>query len=291
MLNLNELISRMPVLPFIRQSDFAPRIPWRYPERRLLDYLLVYVQEGTFRVCADEEEYLFQPGEFCLIQPGSLVDLEGITNTITPFAHFDIFYHPNRELSFPTRAGQIDLSAYRHLLQPRLNDIYGIEVPVRLQPRNHSRFREKFILMVELWQQTDSLMQLKTQHLATEIVIHILEDHYQGKQDMHGFTPNFNWITSYFSFHLSEPLSVREMAERANLSPSRFSALFKQRYGVSPHQYLMTMRINHAKDLLSTTELSQQEIASYCGFADIHHFSKTFKRLTATTPGQWRTGL
>ncbi|NOU88757.1 AraC family transcriptional regulator [Paenibacillus sp. LMG 31460] len=43
-----------------------------------------------------------------------------------------------------------------------------------------------------------------------------------------------NWITSYFYNHLSESLSLDEMAKRARLSSSRFSALFKEKFGVSP---------------------------------------------------------
>ncbi|MBW7457266.1 helix-turn-helix domain-containing protein, partial [Paenibacillus sepulcri] len=66
------------------------------------------------------------------------------------------------------------------------------------------------------------------------------------------------------------------------------SALFKQRYGVSPHQYLLEMRITHSRELLQSSLLTQEEIASYCGFANIHHFSKTFKKRTGFSPGQWR---
>jgi transcriptional regulator GlxA family with amidase domain len=98
----------------------------------------------------------------------------------------------------------------------------------------------------------------------------------------------FNWITSYLSFNLNEPLSIENMARRANLSPSRFSALFKRRYSLSPHQYLLNLRVNHAKELLRNTELSQGEIAVYCGFSDIHHFSKTFKKRTGATPGEYQ---
>jgi len=57
-----------------------------------------------------------------------------------------------------------------------------------------------------------------------------------------------------------------------------------------PHRYLLEMRIAHAGELLRTTTLSQEDVAAYCGFADIHHFSKAFKRRTGVTPGAWREG-
>lgn len=270
--DLPELMNKHPVVPFIRESDFAAeRKPWRVPERRLLDYLLIYIKEGYCRFKVDGVEHFFEGGEFCFIQPGSVADLEGLTDTVTPFAHFDIFYHPDRELSFPTKPGQVDLSAYLHLMQPRLNDVYGVDIPVRLQPRSTSSFADKFVDMIRLWHHRNPMTQLKAQNVATELVIAILEDHHPSKSQRPP-APSLSWINSYLSFHLAEPLSVQDMAKRANLSTSRFTALFKRQYGVSPHQYLLELRIRHAQDLLETTDLLQEVIASYCGFADVHHF-------------------
>lgn len=288
-MELSDKASRPPVVPFIRESNFAPRKPWHYPERRLLDYLLVYIQEGQCRFRVDGTDYDFGAGEFCLVQPNSLVDLEGLTDTKTPFAHFDVFYTPDRERSFPTRPGQTDLTAYRDLLQPRLKEVFGFDIPVRLQPRYPKRLGETMLHMVELWQHREPIVQLKAQQAATEIVIAILEDHAPSAASVNWAMPEFEWITSYFSFHLSEPLSIEDMARRAHLSPSRFTLLFRQRYGQSPYQYLLAMRVHHAQDLLRTTSLSQEEIAAYCGFSDIHHFSKSFKKRTGLTPGAWRS--
>ncbi|WP_274364737.1 AraC family transcriptional regulator [Paenibacillus thermotolerans] len=287
--DLLELMNKHPVVPFIRESDFAAvRKPWRVPERRLLDYLLIYIKEGECRFTIDGTEHLFAGGEFCFIQPGSVADLEGRTDTVTPFAHLDIFYHPDRELSFPTKPGQVDLTAYLHLMQPRLNDIYGVDLPVRLQPRSPSSFADTFLDMIRLWQHRNPVMQLKAQKLATELIIAVLEDHHPTKAQRTA-APSLSWINSYLSFHLAEPLSVQDMANRANLSVSRFTALFKQLYGVAPHQYLLELRIRHAQDLLETTDLPQEVIASYCGFADVHHFSKAFKKRTGSAPGAVRT--
>ncbi|CAG7643324.1 helix-turn-helix domain-containing protein [Paenibacillus allorhizosphaerae] len=286
---LAELIEKQPLLPFIRQSNFAVRSPWSTAERRLLDYLIVYIQEGECVFHIDGEAYEFGSGEFCLIQPNSVTTLEGRTNSITPFAHFDMFYHPQREESFPTRAGQLDLSAHLHLMQPRLNDLQGVHVPVRLAPKRPVQLRDTFLDMVESWQHRETLPQLKAQTLAMELVLTILEDHTAPGAASASHAPqSLNWITSFFSFHLSEPLSIEEMARRANLSPSRFSAVFKRQFGVPPHRYLLDLRIRHAEELLETTALPLEEIASYCGFADIHHFSKSFKRKTGVSPGMYR---
>lgn len=281
----NELSHTHPIVPFIRECDFAVRKPWNNPERRLLDYLLVYIQEGTCCFWVNHQKYMFYPGQFCLVQPGSLLSLEGLTSTVTPYLHFDIAYNPEREASFPTRPGQIDLTAYNHLMQPTIHDLFGIKVPVHVEAQNPALMKEKLLQTIELVNVQDPFTQLRTQQLMLEIILSILEPY---QRDVPVPAPTLNWITSYFSNHLSDPLSVEAMADRANLSVSRFSFLFKQRYGTSPYQYLLQMRIHHAKELLTNTELNHESISDYCGFADLHHFSKIFKQRTGTSPGEHR---
>ncbi|MBB6673443.1 helix-turn-helix domain-containing protein [Cohnella nanjingensis] len=289
MRNIADFIARHPVVPFIRECDFAIRAPWSMPERRLLDYLLIYIQNGRCRFWVDGTPYLFEQGEFCLIQPNSLTVLEGLGNTVTPFAHFDLFYNPEREKSFPTRAGQTVLSAYLNLLQPRLNDLLGIDIPCRLRLRYPSKFRDTFLQVVEYWQYRDPVAQLRAQAGMTELSILLLEDYLTDRPSQSISQQTLNWITSYFSLHLDQEVRIEDMARRANLSPSRFNAVFKEQYGVTPHQYLLDMRISHARELLQNTDLSQEQIAAYCGFADVHHFSKSFRKKMGLPPGRYRS--
>ncbi|WP_240546615.1 AraC family transcriptional regulator [Paenibacillus artemisiicola] len=288
---LSELLVRHPVVPYVREGDYAVRTPWTVAARRLLDYLLVYIQEGECLFHVDGEPYEFRAGEFCLIQPGSLTVLEGKTNSITPFAHLDWFYDDFRETRYPTRPGQVDLAPYRHLLQPRLNDLQGVHIPVKLRPKQPVQLRDRFLEVVENWQNRSPLAQLRVQTLASELLLAILDDHTEGLKEAERAAPQpLSWVTSFMSFRLSEPLSVQEMAARANLSPSRFSAKFKAQFGVAPHRYLLRLRIQYARELLRHTAHSLEDIAAYCGFADVHHFAKTFKKEEGRAPGAYRSG-
>ncbi|WP_082053173.1 AraC family transcriptional regulator [Gordoniibacillus kamchatkensis] len=288
-LTLTELTALQPIVPYIRESDYAVRKPWSMGERRLLDYLLIYVQEGLLRVTADGTLYELRDGDFCLLQPNTLHALEGVTPTITPFAHLDFFYNPLRADSFPTKAGQTDLSAYSHLLQPRLNDLQGIEVPVKFKPGEPTAFRDKLLGLVQCWQtQDEPLQQLRAQSLALELFIALLAAYAPQVKDRSAPPHTLNWVTSYVSFRLSEPISVAEMARRANLSPSRFNVVFRERFGASPHQYLLELRLKHAEELLRAGALPLAEVAAYCGFADIHHFAKSFKRRFGDAPAAYR---
>jgi AraC-like DNA-binding protein len=278
-----------PVVPYIREADFAVRTPWYTPPRRLLDYLLLYVQEGECQVVVEGEELLLGGGDFCLIQSNTLHSLRGLTETITPYVHLDIFYNPRREEGFPTRGGQVSLRSHSHLIQPRLSDLDWIGVPVQLHPYHPAQFRSTLLKMVEAWQSGELLGRLEANHLAMTLLLSLFKQYGQAPAVTARQPHSLNWVPSYLSFHIGEPLSVADMARRASLSPSRFGVVFRQHFGLSPHQYFLRLRIEHAQELLRTTDLPQREIAEYCGFADVHHFSKAFKRITRLPPGAYRT--
>jgi AraC-like DNA-binding protein len=279
-----------PVVPFIRAADVAIRKPWYTPPRRMLDYLLLYVDEGKVLVEVEGDEALLGEGDICLVQPNLVHSLRGLTSTVTPFAHLDIFYNPRREESFPTKGGQIDLSALQHLVQPRLDELGWIEVPVRLAPVHPIQFRSTLLKMVELWQDSDPISRLEANHLATELVLALVKQYGRVQPRPSRSNHTLAWIPAYLAFHIGEPLSVADMARRAQLSPSRFAAVFRQCFGLSPHRYFLRMRIEYAQNLLKSTDLSLQEIADCCGFADVHHFSKAFKRAAEVPPGAFRHG-
>jgi AraC-like DNA-binding protein len=279
-------LTELPIVPFVRQADLAVRRPWHYGERRLLDYLLVYIREGSMHLELDGRDLEFRAGEFCLVQPGDRHVLWADTETITPFAHFDIFYNPDRERSFPTRPGQLDLSAYAPLMQPRLETI-GVRVPTRFQPRQPERFREVLTRLINVFQAEGALYRLEVQHLATELVLALCRD-FGSRATLAAGTKPLAWVASYLSVHLAEPISVEDMARRAHLSPSRFAAAFREAFGSPPHRYLLHLRLEHAKELLRGSSLPVARIAAYSGFSDAQHLSRVFKRQVGVTPGAYR---
>lgn len=277
-----------PVVPYIREADHAIRPPWYTPPRRLLDYLLLYVQEGDVMVEVEGAAQLLHAGEFCLVQSDTLHSLRGRTSTITPYIHLDLFYNPRRAEGFPTRGGQVSLTSHAHLIQPRLRDFDWLDVPVKLCPVHPTHFRATMLKMVDAWQRGDDLSRLEANHLALDLFLAIFRQYRRPEVTAPRQPHALNWIPAYLSFHIGEPLTVADIAARANLSPSRFGVIFREQFGLSPHQYFLRLRIEHAQTLLHATDLPLREIAASCGFADVHHFAKAFKRLAGLTPGAYR---
>jgi transcriptional regulator GlxA family with amidase domain len=67
--------------------------------------------------------------------------------------------------------------------------------------------------------------------------------------------------------------------------------MFKHKVGLSPHRYLMQVRIEKAMELLGSRCYTNAEIASVCGFASIPHFSATFKEITGIPPECYKNRL
>lgn len=91
-------------------------------------------------------------------------------------------------------------------------------------------------------------------------------------------------VLRYVIDHYTEPLTVQGMAEFTGLSPWYFGNFFKQETGMTFKQYLMSIRLNHAEDMLRSGEYNVSEVAAACGYSNIFYFCKVFKESRGVTP-------
>jgi AraC family transcriptional regulator len=98
-------------------------------------------------------------------------------------------------------------------------------------------------------------------------------------------------IVTYVRANLSANVSVSELADLVQMSPSHFARVFKASFGVSPYRFVMQERIEGAKDMLASTQLSASQVAMAFGFSSQSHFVKVFRQFTRVTPKQYRAGF
>jgi AraC family transcriptional regulator len=131
---------------------------------------------------------------------------------------------------------------------------------------------------------------LYTESLINLLAVHLLREHSTLKRplpkDANQLSPSrLKQVLEYIHENLGQSLSLTELANIANLSPSRFTRVFRQEMGLSPHQYLIQARIEQAKHLLrSRGNVSISRIAHQVGFSDHSHFTRHFKRIVGVTP-------
>ena len=90
------------------------------------------------------------------------------------------------------------------------------------------------------------------------------------------------------SHYMDEEISLTTVANVANVSSNHFSALFSQNMGQTFIEYLTSLRMNKAKELLRCTGMRSSEIAGEIGYKDAHYFSYLFKKTQGMTPSDYR---
>ena len=85
-----------------------------------------------------------------------------------------------------------------------------------------------------------------------------------------------------------EPLDVPTLARAAHLSPAHFSREFRRAFGETPHQYLLTRRLERAAELLRNTDRSIADICFTVGLSSVGSFTTSFGRTYGLTPPEYR---
>lgn len=128
---------------------------------------------------------------------------------------------------------------------------------------------------------------------AAKLVLHLLAELFFNNSE---FSPgmrtsHFHDLEPTFAFlrhHLHRSVSLAEMAHHAGLSPSHFTYVFKKQTNHSPIEYFIHLKIRHACNLLTVTQMTVKEISQAVGYRDCYYFSRMFKKVMGVTPTEYR---
>ncbi|MEN5150692.1 AraC family transcriptional regulator [Pseudomonas orientalis] len=95
-------------------------------------------------------------------------------------------------------------------------------------------------------------------------------------------------LVEYIDQHLQDAISLGQLAGLCALSEYHFARMFRQSFGLPPHQYLLARRLARAKSLLRGSALAVGEIALMCGFSSASHFNQRFRQAMGAAPGDYR---
>lgn len=123
-----------------------------------------------------------------------------------------------------------------------------------------------------------------------ELILHrLLSSHHMLAMDT--IDPRIKKATYYITEYYYEEITVKSLAEQANLNPIYFGKLFREATGSTCKEYVNRIRINNAEMMLSSGDFNVSETAERCGFHDISYFSNLFKQIKGYSPSSIRKNL
>jgi AraC family transcriptional regulator of arabinose operon len=225
-----------------------------------------YIRGGEGRLTIDSENYYPQAGQLCLM-PAKVVQSY---TTISPYPFRKYWCH------FTARIGQFDLFEL-------------IDVPFCLDVIDQEQLSRQFEELISLHTTRSLSARIREKAIILELIASYLEQ----VSDKTAASTSFNFerpikIRRYIEEHLHQALTVEALAHAFYLHPNYFIKYFKKHFGVSPLRYINRKRMETAKYLLKTTNLSIKEIAERIGFEELNYFSRAFKKETSLSPSEFR---
>ncbi|MDE7298948.1 MAG: AraC family transcriptional regulator [Lachnospiraceae bacterium] len=281
----------------------SPNAEWMHLTRRLSDFELIVVTNGTLYIADGLVEYTVRTGEYLLMAPtpaqhGSRPSdcsfgwlhfaapenwstLESAPTSGRPPASVSVPPRQASSGSAPTRQAASGSAPARQaddtLLLPEQGELKSIERIVVLMKQLQDSDRR-----YGMGRLNDSLTSVILCEISAQSLL-------PAKYTKDGAEQLFQDISYYINWHVCENLRVAEIADYFGYNEKYLSTLFRKWSGSSIKQFIVQTKMDHAKAELCETNHSVAQIGYSIGYSDPHNFSNAFKKATGLTPGEYRS--
>lgn len=180
----------------------------------------------------------------------------------------------------------------------RPNNCYAInfdaafsDVPFAMSFRDPEPIIKAFRDAAEEWRKQTEFSHVTVRKLLYEIILNMAEEQkkrYTPSATEALIAPAVEKINADFT---QNELSVSALARDCGITESYFRRIFTEKFGISPKEYIIRLRIGYAKDLLSVGGVSVSEIARLCGYAEPTHFSREFSKRVGVSPAEFKGSI
>ena len=142
----------------------------------------------------------------------------------------------------------------------------------------------------ELHGQKDGFWPCRSRSYLMELLFYIVYTFVEASPD-NEVSPeqdDFSKIAEYLNEHIDEPITVETVTKKFAINRNKLNDIFMKQASMTCHDYLLNLRLDLAKVMLTNTELPINEISSRVGYPDANYFAKLFKNVTGRTPSQYR---
>ncbi|MCW3104791.1 MAG: AraC family transcriptional regulator [Bacteroidetes bacterium] len=253
-----------------------------------------YVISGTEKYTLNKKSYVVSKGNFLLVNRGQAHEV-AVANAPEPVHGLCMLISGtllNDVLINNTAPGSWLLDNPEEKIRPEFDFVEGIYRPDDVLNQYISSLgkmlnRETGEIPVESAELFYGLAQqlLASQSLTGERVQQINANRKSTREELYR---RISLAKQIIDDSFNRELEIAKLAGTVAMSEFHFFRTFKQVYGISPHRYQVKRRLENAQKMLGENKLLVTEIAFLCGFADIHSFSKSFKKAFGISPAAFR---
>lgn len=250
--------SMLPRVSLCRLFDTQATSDWAFRHRISDFYELSYYLEGDGSVTINNKTYNISAGDIRFTKPGT--SLCGTPH----FKSYTIYF------DFGTS-----------------KTIYNNEILDGIPEFFHAS--EEYSKQFEKLLQSYTSNELSAPARKNALLLLLLSDLFESIYSLKDCSTVVKSCINYMEENYAKNITLESLCAFCGYSKSHILRLFAQDLGCSPHHYLTSLRMNHAKLLLTETDLSLNVISSECGFFSDSHFKTLFKKTTGFTPGNYRS--
>ena len=257
-------------------------------ERRFNMYDLLLVMSGSLHMTEDGRPYDLRAGELLLLQPGltHVGHRPSETDTEIYWVHF---FHP-----MPPRAMNAAAVPWSEMLESGTDR--------DSEPRKQSMFLPKSIsldpapLLPPLHAMLDTHRRLNqgnalSLHTHFAQLLSLLQNSVAARSKPSQAELLSRGMERFLFRYVSEPFLTKHLEREFHFNADYLARCLKRYTGKTPLQYVQVLKINEAKRLLTEGSLDLPEIADRVGIRDYNYFIRLFRRMTGTTPGEYRKSV
>ena len=277
--------------PYVREAHEGFRPAWQLKSRKLFDFLLVHVLEGTGEFIIDGTSHPAGAGDLFWIPPNTLHEMRGdAPGTRLQYIHFDLTYDPNRShWSAHIPGGTTDPSLWPSTMHPPIEDPIIGNWCGKLEGHSSSHVTELLHRLILEYNR----VQVSTLAVAggvLQLIGHLLGSRHNDSTLAAPHVKAIENAMRQIQLHSEERLNIETLARQHGLSPTHFRRLFKEHYRQSPRDAHLAAKMRRACDDLIYSDLTITEIADRLGFTNVHNFSRAFRKAIGQPPTAYRAG-
>lgn len=240
-----------------------------------------FCYEGQGRMLLGEEEVRFSGREFSVIPPNYPHTTDSDLGTISRWEYLfiDVEGFLRSFLDTPVKADKVIQRIYSKALFLEENQSPSISAKI-LKIMNIMRDGEEFYLEEAKGILASLLVEIARLNRRSE------EE--RVEEEKRKLTNMITRVQDFVSYHYMEDIKVKDLAQSCHISETHFRRVFTSYMKMSPLEYINTVRINTACELLETTDAPVADVAHKCGFTTNSTFNRNFKQLMGVTPLEWR---